>query len=46
MDISINEYSVHWCGHSRHQLHLPYQEFQQQLLAHYHPHLEKLISLT
>lgn len=27
VDISINEYSVHWCGHSGHLMHVPYQEF-------------------
>ena len=46
MDISINEYSVHWCGHSRHHLHLPYQDFQQLIITNFHPYLDKLMALT
>jgi methionine aminopeptidase len=28
IDISVNEYSVHWCGFSSHELHVPYKDFE------------------
>lgn len=32
VDVSVNEQTVHWCGHSRHQLQQPYLKYEQQLL--------------
>jgi hypothetical protein len=32
VDVSVNEQTVHWCGHSRHQLEQPYLRYEQLLL--------------
>lgn len=31
VDVSVNEQTVHWCGHSSHQLEEPYLAYEQQL---------------
>jgi hypothetical protein len=28
VDISINQDSVHWCGHSDHEMHIPYRDYE------------------
>jgi len=28
VDISVNEQTVHWCGHSDHQLEQPYLDYE------------------
>lgn len=32
VDISVNEQTVHWCGHSGHQLEQPYLAYEQRLV--------------
>ena len=32
IDISINEQTVHWCGHSDHQLEQPYLNYEQTVI--------------
>lgn len=32
IDISVNEQTVHWCGHSNHQLEEPYLAYEQKLV--------------
>jgi hypothetical protein len=41
VDISINEDSVHWCGHSDHEMHVPYQEYSQVVVDSLNEYLEK-----
>lgn len=31
VDISVNEQTVHWCGHSTHQLEQPYLDYEEAL---------------
>lgn len=46
MDISINENSVHWCGHSEHVMHIPYQHFEDSFLAEFKTYLEKMLEVA
>ncbi len=32
VDVSVNEQTVHWCGHSSHQLEQPYLNYEALLL--------------
>lgn len=32
VDVSVNEQTVHWCGHSAHQLEQPYLTYESLLL--------------
>ena len=32
VDISINEQTVHWCGHSDHQMEKPYLEYEKEVV--------------
>lgn len=32
VDVSVNEQTVHWCGHSSHQLEQPYLIYEALLL--------------
>lgn len=43
IDISVNEYSVHWCGHSQHRLHVPFTHFEALLLPHFRIYLRQLL---
>lgn len=42
VDISINEYSVHWCGHSEHVMHIPYQQFDRMVIESYQHYINKM----
>lgn len=42
VDISINEYSVHWCGHSDHIMHIPYQEFDKMVVENYQTYIDRI----
>ena len=32
MDVSIDEKTVHWCGHTQHKINTPFAEFQRTVL--------------
>lgn len=32
VDISVNEQTVHWCGHSDHQMERPYLDYESSLI--------------
>ena len=34
VDVSVNEHTVHWCGHSEHALEEPYLEFESFFLTY------------
>lgn len=46
VDISVNEYSVHWCGFSSHDLHLPYRDFEALFLPHFTNYLRKVLDIA
>lgn len=46
VDLSINEQSVHWCGHSQHSMSQPFLGFQDYLLAQNQTYTKYIISMT
>lgn len=32
VDISVNEQTVHWCGHSDHQMEQPYLDYESSVI--------------
>lgn len=46
IDISVNEYSVHWCGFSQHQLHVPYKDFEALFLPNFCTYLRKVLDVA
>lgn len=46
IDLSINELTVHWCGHSELELaQQPYEQFEEDFLKYNHCFMDHLISL-
>lgn len=46
IDISINQYTVHWCGSSKHDLHLPYKNFEGEFMLQFDKYLRKIVKIT
>jgi hypothetical protein len=44
VDISVNEQTVHWCGHSNHTLEQPYLDYEQAVLSMSRAFLKSLTS--
>ena len=45
MDLSIDECTVNWCGHTKQKLNFPFQEFSHSLAEHSHKLLKYLVDL-
>ena len=46
MDLSINEITVNWCGHSQHSLGEPYLEFEEAFMDYnesYYSYLKRAV---
>ena len=43
IDISVNEQTVHWCGHSQHEVEKPYLDYEGVLLKFNSEYLEQMI---
>lgn len=43
VDISVNEQTVHWCGHSQHQLEQPYLDYEQALMKMSHEYIASVV---
>jgi hypothetical protein len=46
IDISVNEYSVHWCGFSEQELHIPYRDFETHFIPNFADYLRRLLEVA